>query len=210
MKITILCSSQNHPIYPCLVHWIDNNKEHSISLKNSVKEVESGDILFLISCSEIVKKEVRDKFRATLVVHASDLPKGRGWSPYIWKVIEGANKIPVTLLEAEDKVDSGKIWNQLFYELEGHELYDEMNQKLFDCTFKLMNYAIDNIETIQPKLQRNEEPSYYRKRNPEDSKIDINKSIEEQFNLLRVADPNRYPSFFEHKGHKYKIMLEKM
>ena len=66
-----------------------------------------GDILFLVSCSEIVKKDIRMKFRHTLVLHASSLPKGRGWSPHIWEILNGADQIVISLLEAEDKIDSG-------------------------------------------------------------------------------------------------------
>ena len=69
-----------------------------------------GEILFLVSCNEIIGKDVRDRYMATLVIHASDLPKGRGWSPHIWQIIEGKKEIMVSLLEAEDAVDSGAIW----------------------------------------------------------------------------------------------------
>ena len=68
-----------------------------------------GDILFLISCNEPISKDVRALFRATLVIHASDLPLGRGWSPHIWQVLEKKRFIKVTLLEAADLVDSGSI-----------------------------------------------------------------------------------------------------
>ena len=43
--------------------------------------VRPGDILFLISCSERIGDAYRQKYRHVLVLHASDLPKGRGWSP---------------------------------------------------------------------------------------------------------------------------------
>ena len=43
------------------------------------------------------------------MIHASDLPKGRGWSPHIWGLINEAQQITISLLEAVDKVDSGDI-----------------------------------------------------------------------------------------------------
>jgi len=45
---------------------------------------------------------------------------------------------------------------------------------------------------------------------PVDSKIDVNKSISEQFNLLRMTDNERYPCYFDYKGHRYKITLKKI
>ena len=71
-------------------------------------------VFFLISFLHIVKKEIRHRFKHTLVIHASDLPVGKGWSPHIWEILKGNNKITVSLLEAEDKVDSGNIWKKIF------------------------------------------------------------------------------------------------
>lgn len=211
MKISILCSSTQHPVYNMLVSWQkEHEQHHRVDLVQSKNQLSGGDILFLISCNELITREVRDRYATTLVIHASDLPKGRGWSPHIWQIVEGRNCICVTLLEAEDKVDSGAIWAQRELRLEGHELYDEINDKLFEIERQLMNFAVAHFQTIVPVPQRQEPPSYYSKRTPEDSRIDPNKSIAEQFDLLRVADPTRFPSFFDMRGHRYRISIEKM
>jgi len=94
-------------------------------------ELQRGDILFLVSCSQLVQDLDRDKFNNGLVLHASDLPKGRGWSPYIWSVLEGTSQITVSLLEANDPVDTGAIWLKEKFDLKGHELLSEINEKLF-------------------------------------------------------------------------------
>ena len=39
--------------------------------------------------------------------------------------------------------------------------------------------------------------------------LDINKTIIEQLNLMRIADENRYPCFFYYKNHRYKLILKK-
>jgi methionyl-tRNA formyltransferase len=174
------------------------------------KELTGGNILFLISCHEIVESSIRSLYDHSLVVHASDLPRGRGWSPMIWQILEGKTDITVSLLEAEDSVDSGKIWHQKIVHLEGHELFDEINNALFKAEIDLMNFAIENESTIEPKVQSDDRATYYRKRKPEDSKIDPEMSIASQFNLLRVADPERYPAFFEYFGRRYKILISKM
>jgi methionyl-tRNA formyltransferase len=128
----------------------------------------------------------------------------------IWQVLEGKNEIVVTLLQAEDKVDSGRIWCQKKLYFEGHELAEEMNEALFDTEIDLMNFAVENESTVKPFSQSNERATFYRKRTPNDSKIDPQKSISSQFDLLRVSDPERYPAFFEHRGHRYKISISKM
>ena len=68
----------------------------------------------------------------------------------------------------------------------------------------------ENMNKIIPTPQSNIESSNYTRRTPEDSKLDINKSIADQFDLLRIVDKKRYPCFIEHRGHKYKITMEKI
>ena len=210
MKIVVLCSSSEHPIFPRLIQWVRNHRsEHDVELVNESKTLSGGDILFLIACSEIIRSEVRKTFTHTLVVHASALPEGRGWSPHIWQLIEGKNTIPITLLEAEDVVDSGDIWKQVDIQLEGHELYDEINAELFAATLRLMDFAVENESSVRPTAQRATPATYYARRTPADSELDPEKTIAEQFDLLRVADPDRFPCFIELRGKRYSVTLRK-
>ena len=211
MKITILCSSAEHPVNDYLESWVVRRKnEHDIDLVRCKADLHGGDILFLISCSEIINQKDRSAYKKVLVIHASDLPKGRGWSPHIWKILEGKEEIAVTLLEAEDKVDSGDIWSQQPLHIPYDALWDEINHLIFEAEIKLMDYAVDNFYVIKPYPQESViEPTYYRKRTPDDSRIDPELNIKSQFDLIRVCDPERYPAFFELHGHKYIIRLEK-
>ncbi len=209
MNITILNSSVEHPINIWLEAWIRSNKDkHRIQLCRSKKELDSGDILFLISCSEIISEKERSKFKNTLVIHASDLPKGRGWSPHIWEIVNGAEKVTLSLLEAEDKVDSGDIWKKINIHIPKLVLYEEINKLIFDAEIELINFAVENFYQIVPYKQSEIEPSYWSKRKPKDSEIDINKSIEEQFDLIRVCDFERFPAFFYKNGKKFKLKIE--
>ncbi|WMN61182.1 UDP-glucuronic acid dehydrogenase [Pseudoalteromonas xiamenensis] len=213
IKITILCSSKEHPIYPVLAEWcLANKKNYQLSLINSVSEIEEkGDILFLVSCNEIITQKIRERYKYVLVIHASNLPVGRGWSPHIWQVVNGESEIVVSLLNAEDAVDTGDIWKQERFQLVGTELYDEINALLFKAEVNLINWACKNLFYANSYPQNmNVEPTYYRKRTPADSELDVNRTIVEQFNLLRVCDEERFPAFFVINGVKYKVKLEKM
>lgn len=165
-------------------------------------------MLFLISCHEVIPATLRNRYGAVLVVHASELPKGRGWSPLVWQILEGKNSIVVTLLEAADPVDSGKIWHQVRLHFEGHELCDEIHAALFQAELELMDHAVEHLGDIKPRPQVGT-PTYYRRRTPEDSRLDVERSIAEQFDLLRVADSERYPAFFDYRGHRYYVFLKK-
>ncbi len=212
MKITLLCSDPLHPVNEYLFRWVaQNQQKYDISFVRSSKELPGGQILFLISCPEILSKSKREAYAFTLVLHASDLPYGRGWSPHIWQIINGADQITVSLLEAEDNVDSGRIWHQIKFPVPKDALWNEINALLFSAEIRLIDFAVKEFNVISP-LQQNQsiEPTYFPRRKPIDSKIDPQLSIASQFNHIRVCDPLRFPAYFELYGYKYKLVLEKI
>ena len=140
------------------------------------------------------------------MIHPSKLPEGRGSAALIWKILEGANKIYITLFEANEAIDQGHIYLQEAIEFEGHELSDEIRHKQALKTVELVLRYVDENKNIEPKKQEGK-GSFYRKRKPKDSELDIDKTIRDQFNLLRVVDNKRYPVFFIHNGHKYIIKI---
>lgn len=213
MKIAVLCSSRKHPVYPLLESWCRQlSAAHTTQLVEQVKDLPAhGDLLFLVSCSELITSPVRDRFKHVLVLHASDLPRGRGWSPHVWEVLGGADRLTVSLLEAEDKVDSGRIWAKQVVPLDGTELYDEINAKLFAAEIALMTHAVEYVDRVIPIPQdMAQQMTYYPRRSPADSELDPHRSLAEQFDLLRVCDPERYPAFFRLRGATYKVVLEKI
>ena len=209
MNISILITSKEHPVNTYVNKWAETNKSHQISIVHSKEDLASGDILFLISCSDIVSKLERDKFKKTLIIHASDLPNGRGWSPHIWEIINGATDITLSLLEAENKVDTGDIWKKISVSIPKTTLFDEINELIFDAELALMDFAIENYNTIEPKKQSNIDSAYWPKRSPKDSLIDINKTLAAQFDLIRVCDSKRFPAYFYKEGVKFNIVIEK-
>ena len=210
MKLSILCSSRQHPVYRHLENWVAlKRRKHEVELKNRAADLSGGDILFLISCHELISPQVRKRYAAALVIHASDVPKGRGWSPLVWQILEGQNNITVTMMEAADMVDSGDIWGQTQISLSGSELLDEINELLFAAELKLMDEAIQGFERIVPRPQNREVATFYRRRTIEDSRLDVHKTLAEQFDLLRICDPERYPCYFDYRGRRYKLKIEK-
>jgi methionyl-tRNA formyltransferase len=144
-------------------------------------------------------------------LHASELPLGRGWSPHIWEILAGKKAITLTCLEAEDAVDSGKIWHQLTVPIAPHALAAEINDQIFKAEMDLITWILNRFNEIVPVEQdRSVVPTYFPKRNPEDSKLDPTRSIASQFDLLRICDPVRFPAYFELLGYKYKLTIEKI
>jgi methionyl-tRNA formyltransferase len=211
MQITILCSSRNHPVWPRLESWIQwNAPHHTIDLVEKRSDVGSGDILFLISCNEIIRQDIRSRFRHVLVIHASDVPQGRGFAPLNWQILEGRNKVTVTLMEAADKVDSGNVWAKRDMHFDGHETFHELFDRLFETEIALMDFAVANCDIIAPEPQPETGGSYYRRRTPQDSTVEPDATIAQLFDLLRVSDPERYPVQFTFRGYRYALTMQKL
>lgn len=212
MKVTILCSDVKHPVNAYLQRWVERHRQdHKIEVARKKKELCGGDILFLVSCEEIVSEQDRATYGVCLVLHASDLPEGRGWSPHIWEIASGASHITLSLLEAQDKVDSGHIWKKMQIHVPRDALWDEINHLLFVAEVELMDFALCSYGTILAQQQATGVGStYFRRRTPHDSRVDPHKTIAEQFDLIRVCDPVRFPAFFEFRGNRYKLKLERM
>ena len=212
MRISVVCSDPAHPINSHLEHWAAKHLgKNLVEIVRHKRELRGGDILFLVSCAELMTTADREAYRVSLVLHASDLPHGKGWSPHIWQIIGGAEKIVLTLLEASEPIDSGRIWKKTTIPVSRHALWDEINELLFAAEIELMDFAIEKYGLIVPIDQPGGSiGTCYPRRTPQDSRLDIEKSISDQFDLMRVCDPNRFPAFFEIHGHRYAIRLEKI
>ena len=166
-----------------------------------------GDIAFFLSCRHIISADKLKLHRSNIVIHAGDLPKEKGWSPMAWRILRGSNEIILSLFEAVSKVDSGKIYMKDKIVFRGDELLPElrerMTEKIVEMAFKYVNmYPMEGFD------QEGEE-SYYQRRTPQDSELDIHKSIYEQFNLMRIADNEEYPLFFWKNNQKYILKIFK-
>jgi methionyl-tRNA formyltransferase len=171
----------------------------------------SADLCFYLSFSQIVPVAILSKFKNNLVVHESDLPHGRGWSPLTWQILEGKEEIAITLFEASDQVDSGPIYLKSHMRFKGSELFTQLKDTQAVATIKLYREFIENYPAaLSGAVQQHGRSSSYVKRTPSDSQLDTSRSIREQFNSLRVADNSTYPAHFEIDGNFYELWIKNM
>lgn len=171
-------------------------------------DIRKGDIAFFLSCFEIVKGELLKRNVHNIVVHASALPSGKGWSPTTWQILEGKNIIPLTLFEATEQFDSGDVYLRDELKLDGTELIREWQAKLGMMIVDMCLRFVEQFEKGQLSgVRQCGGESFYARRHPEDSKLDVRKTIAEQFNLLRVVDNEKYPAFFEMNGRRYMLKV---
>lgn len=208
MKITIFTDNKNswYVPYGKILQSKLEHLNHDVDYVFTKDEIKIGDICFLLSCTKIINKDVILRNKHTVVVHASDLPFGKGFSPLQWQILAGMNVITLTLFEANEKVDSGSYYFKEKLEFDGTELLLELRRKLADKINTMCVEFANNISRLQPKSQCGKE-TYFSRRNIEDDMIDPQKSLAEQFNHLRIADNEDHPLWFEWKGKKYILKI---
>tara|TARA_R110002073_G_scaffold80550_6_gene194042 strand:+ start:3736 stop:4416 length:681 start_codon:yes stop_codon:yes gene_type:complete len=212
LKITIATTAESwlHPLLTGLQEDLRRDG-HDVKIVADADEIVASDITFLLSYWGIVSSEVLARSRNTLVVHESALPHGRGWSPVTWQVLDGVNRIPVSLIEAVEQFDRGDIYLTDYMELSGDELLPEIRAEQAKVTFQLCRDFVRQYPAIvNQRRAQSGQGTVYRRRGPADSKLDPHRPLAEQFNLLRVVDNDAYPAFFEFGGSTYKLQITKV
>ena len=206
MKIAILTTKNQ---------WFESyadalsEKLGNIPIFNNHVDIKSNyDVIFILSYHNIIPTKYLKNSKHNLVVHASALPKGKGWAPLFWQVLEGENKIPFTMIEASSKVDNGDIYMQEMLELTNHELNEELRDKQAKMIIRMCAEFVNNYEQYKAPVIQNGDESFYKKRDKKDSKLNIDKTIRDQFNLLRIVNNSDYPAYFELDGNRYILKIE--
>lgn len=206
MTITILVDNKASWILPYAKQLAQElGQTHAARLAHTQEDIAAGDCAFFLGCEKLVSSEVLKRNTHNIVIHESALPQGKGWSPLTWQILEGKNDIPITLFEAEQSVDSGDVYLRDELHFDGHELNDELKKVQGEKTIALVKEYLAKYPG-KGRPQEGKE-TFYSRRTPADSEFDPNKTIAEQFNLLRVVDNDRYPAFFHYRGKKYFLKI---
>ena len=207
MKINILTTSN------C---WFYNHvKELSqkfcsgniVRLFDSHENLVKGDILYILSYLKIIPQKYLGLHDMNIVIHGSDLPKGRGFSPLSWQISEDKREIVFTLFEVGDEVDAGDYYMKRKMSLDGNELFHEWRSKCADFISDMALEFLHNKDNYPPSLQSGE-ATFYPKRGKADDEVMPEHSLEMMFDKLRACDPDRYPVWFRFRGRKYSLRME--
>ena len=210
MKVTILCDQLDS----FFLNYIDRviqlvlEEGHEITFVNDVSNLIKGDILFLAAAKSILNDDQISLNKYNVVIHPSKLPHYRGSGVLAWSILDGANSVWVSSFIATKVIDGGPILLQTEKTLNGDELNNELRSIQAEMyIFHILDFLRNPREKGIPTTGKSSK--IYRRRTPKDSELDIDLSIAEQFNILRVVDNERYPAYFEFQGNKYVIKITK-
>jgi UDP-2,4-diacetamido-2,4,6-trideoxy-beta-L-altropyranose hydrolase len=209
LRISI-CSDKQSWINPCVSRILSEllNQGHSCVWSHNAEELPDSDVCFLLSYGKIVGSDVRSRHGVCLVVHESDLPKGRGWSPASWLILSGNRNVPVTLIEAVNSVDAGDVFGQIWITVSDVDLVDDWRQKISHATARLVTEFVQAVVsgTVCRKPQVGI-PTYFNRRGPKDSELNVRSPLIDQFGLVQIVDNSNYPMWFMHRGAKFRLLV---
>src|SRR5699024_3681144 len=127
--------------------------------------------------------------------------------PLTWAILEVRHEAYDCLIVATNgPVDSGHIVLRRRMHLTGYELNAVIHAIQAKTTIAI---CLDFVNAPEPPQHAPQtvEASVQAQRRPQDSLLDPNASLSEQFNLLRVVDNDRYPAYFYMDGNKYILKI---
>lgn len=208
-KVTFLLDNKNLWIQKYLLDFdFGLKRKYLFQIQKNKNLVKNQDIVFPLAYTKVLSKKFINDNKLVIIVHASRLPKDKGFAPIQNQILKNKKKLFISLIKAEDKVDSGNIYLVNSFSLKGHELYNEIRHFQAQECFKIIKEFLIKFPKIKSRKQYGQS-NFNKKRYPKDSELNINKSIKSQFNLLRVCDNENFPAFFTYKKKKYVLKIYK-
>lgn len=146
--------------------------------------------IFVPHWSSVIKSEIFERFE-TIIFHMTDLPYGRGGSPLQNLIWEGKKETKISAIKCVKRLDEGPIYLKENLDISGSA------QEIFNRASKVICEMIITIINKKPvPRQQTGDPTYFKRRTPEQSDIKNCENILQTYNLIRMLDADGYPKAF--------------
>ena len=184
------------------------NNRYIFKISKNPNNIKNQNIVFPLTYTKILPESFLQKNELVLIAHPSKLPKDKGFAPLQYQILRNKNKVYMSLIKAAKEVDAGPIFFQNSFVLNGTELSDEIRDIQGIQFLNIIKKFLIKYPNVKSKKQIGKS-NFNKRRYPKDSQLNINKTIKQQFNHLRVNNNELYPSFFYYKDQKYIIKVFK-
>ncbi|OGI09977.1 MAG: hypothetical protein A2Y40_02105 [Candidatus Margulisbacteria bacterium GWF2_35_9] len=209
MNILWLTRDTDSPDAIALASYFENC-DIGFTISESKTDInQSHDLVIVSNYDQIIEKDLFNiPKKGMVVIHSSDLPKGRGWAP-IYNCIANADKeFVVSLIKIDEKVDSGNILMKLRIQKPRYISNDNLRRIDQEATVEIVKEFVNNISNDSSGMvQENANASYHPKRTPEQNKLDPDKTIKEVILEILATNAN-YPAFIELDGCRVELQAK--
>ncbi len=163
------------------------------SINDSINEVNSLDVDYLITCSfgQMLSDEVLSWPKVKPInIHTSILPKGRGGAPIHWAIIKGEKESGYSIMEMVSEMDAGDVYHVEKVSIGSNDTYTTLLEKLSNLIYKTFASNFIGFVVKNPNPTKQEEANVTKWLNikKEDRYIDWEKTNVEVVNQIRGLD----------------------
>jgi methionyl-tRNA formyltransferase len=174
--LTAMCAELNIPCYVANKYSLKDDQD--LTQIASLKL----DIAFVMGWQRMIPGDVLNTFAVgAFGMHGStdDLPIGRGRSPMNWSLIERRTHFHTNLFRYDAGVDAGDILDSFVFSIQPSDTAETMHYKNVLAMKCLVLRNLEHLSSGNIRLhpQKASTPTFYPKRNPEDSIIDWRQDV---------------------------------
>ena len=156
------------------------------------------DVIVVAAYWKILPSYILDYPRYGCVnVHASLLPKYRGAAPIQRAIINGDKTTGVTIMQMAQGLDTGDMLARAETEIGEYETAEQLFDRLAEIGGDLLTETLENIDSVIPEKQNEDEATYADKLTREDGRIDWTMSADRIIRLINGMNswPLAYTSY---------------
>lgn len=196
--------SWHRPLYQSLkeqhdaFQWVLLSAKSEFNLENL--DLINPKKIFIPHWSYIIPAKIYEKYEC-VVFHETDLPFGRGGSPIQNLIAKGEKQTKISALRAGKGLDTGPIYLKKDLNLNGTA------KEIFLRASRVIKEMIEEIilEKLTPSSQEGEVVEFKR-RKPEDGKLDQITETEKIFDFIRMLDCEGYPAaYIENDNFRFEF-----
>ena len=205
-KICFLFNNIKEYNFKNLVKLYLPKKNFDISLSTVFpKNFKSFDLIIPWSYKKIIKG--KKKLSNTIIIHSSNLPKGRGWAPIYHSVRDGHSDYTISSIFASKDVDKGNIIVKASFPILPEYTAKYLREVDTEISILLIRKIFDKWQNSQITSKKQIGiGSYHPRRFPKDNEVKINYSLKKILPHIRAVENNN-PAFFYFKNVKYIIKV---
>lgn len=205
--ISAWCESKN------IEYWQPETLKN-LDIKSSPLGKQTFDVGIIVSYPKILKKEILDlPTFGCLNIHPSLLPKYRGPSPIQTALLNGDEKIGISIMKLDEEVDHGPILIQTEMDLDSEDVNEKVERKAGafggEMLAQILNHYIDgNLKLIE---QDHAQATFTRKFEKKEGEIKLDDNAEVVQNEFKALLPH-IPIFFfiNHKDREIRVKVNEI
>jgi methionyl-tRNA formyltransferase len=175
-----------------------------------IKKFSPNLIILCGYSNNIIKKQLLHYPKNGVInLHASPLPFYRGGSPLNWMIINNLKKIGISIIKADEGIDTGDILDQKFFKLSRKKDINSLIKKVNSYYPSLLVNVLKKMSQnkLIKKSQNGRKFSFYPKRKPQDGLIDFKQMTALKiYNYCRALQDPFPGTYFIYNKKKIKIL----